>query len=272
MVLSVDPLVRAREALSRAEAVILCTGAGMGVDSGLPDFRGDEGFWRAYPPMRALGLSFAEMAQPRWFDEDPALAWGFYGHRAKLYRDTVPHEGHAALLRAIGDRPAFAITSNVDGQLLRAGWAEARLIEIHGRIAWLQCTQCRTPAWHAPDLDVHVDPTTFRARGPLPRCPECDAMARPNVLMFGDWGWEESVTDLQQLRWDSWQRGVTLEDTVVLECGAGTSIPSIRRTSERLLHQGATLVRINVREADGPAGTISLAMGAKDALVAMTAV
>ncbi len=94
-------------------------------------------------------------------------------------------------------------------------------------------------------------------------------MARPSVLMFTDWAWEESLTDLQQLRWDSWQRGVALEDAVVLECGAGTSIPSIRRTSERLQQQGATLVRVNVREAHGPAGTISLEMGARDALVAM---
>ena len=52
----------------------------MGVDSGLPDFRGDRGFWKAYPPYAKLGLHFAEMANPRWFDSDPELAWGFYGH------------------------------------------------------------------------------------------------------------------------------------------------------------------------------------------------
>jgi len=71
----------------------------MGVDSGLPDFRGDQGFWKAYPPYAKLGLSFVELANPRWFATDPELAWGFYGHRRGLYRRTVPHEGFARLLR-----------------------------------------------------------------------------------------------------------------------------------------------------------------------------
>jgi len=61
-------------------------GAGMGVDSGLPDFRGDQGFWRAYPPYAKVGLSFADLANPRWFDEAPSLAWGFCGHRLNLDR------------------------------------------------------------------------------------------------------------------------------------------------------------------------------------------
>jgi len=67
----------------------LGAGAGMGVDSGLPDFRGDEGFWKAYPPMAKLGIRFSSMANPRWFESDPELAWGFYGHRLNLYRATV---------------------------------------------------------------------------------------------------------------------------------------------------------------------------------------
>src|SRR5262245_11868002 len=85
--------------------------------SGLPDFRGNEGFWRAYPPFAKLGLSFVELANPRWFDDDPALAWGFYGHRYNLYTKTRPHEGFA-ILKRWADRPphgAFVYTSNVDG-------------------------------------------------------------------------------------------------------------------------------------------------------------
>ncbi|MBL9109369.1 MAG: NAD-dependent protein deacetylase, partial [Myxococcales bacterium] len=90
----------------------------MGVDSGLPDFRGDEGFWRAYPAYGHLGLSFVDLANPRWFSTDPDLAWGFYGHRLALYRRTVPHSGFARL-REIASRlrhGAFVLTSNVDGQ------------------------------------------------------------------------------------------------------------------------------------------------------------
>ena len=63
----------------------------MGVDSGLPDFRGDQSSWRAYPPYKKLGLNFIEMANPEWFSRDPRLGWGFYGHRLNLYRTTSPH-------------------------------------------------------------------------------------------------------------------------------------------------------------------------------------
>src|SRR5512143_1476726 len=99
---------QAAEAIAQAEALLIGAGAGMGVDSGLPDFRGPEGFWRAYPPYRKLGLAFEDLANPRWFDDDPALAWGFYGHRLNLYRKTAPHAGFAVLKRLAARAPQGA--------------------------------------------------------------------------------------------------------------------------------------------------------------------
>lgn len=80
-------------AIKNADALLITAGAGIGVDSGLPDFRGTEGFWKAYPPIKKLGLRFEEMANPSWFLKNPRLAWAFYGHRLNLYRNTLPHEG-----------------------------------------------------------------------------------------------------------------------------------------------------------------------------------
>src|SRR5690554_2143111 len=107
----------AASALDDAEAIIVTAGAGIGVDSGLPDFRGDDGFWRAYPPYRDLGVSFTQMASPAAFHTDPAFAWGFYGHRRALYRATAPHAGFAILSRWVDEAPegGFVVTSNVDG-------------------------------------------------------------------------------------------------------------------------------------------------------------
>jgi len=87
-----DPemLEYAARTIGSAEAMVITAGAGMGVDSGLPDFRGPEGFWRDYPPFAKLGLSFEQLATPGWFERDPALAWGFYGHRLERYRRTTP--------------------------------------------------------------------------------------------------------------------------------------------------------------------------------------
>src|SRR5512135_463561 len=92
-------LDQAAEAIRMADAILIGAGAGMGVDSGLPDFRGRQGFWNAYPPYAKLGLDFVSLANPRWFTSDPELAWGFYGHRMMLYRETEPHEGFGILRR-----------------------------------------------------------------------------------------------------------------------------------------------------------------------------
>jgi len=83
--------------IKEADAILIGAGAGMGVDSGLPDFRGKAGFWRAYPPLAKRGLRFEEMANPRWFHENPELAWGFYGHRHTLYLKSEPHKGYKIL-------------------------------------------------------------------------------------------------------------------------------------------------------------------------------
>ena len=92
-----EQVERIRESLESSEALFIGAGAGIGVDSGLPDFRGTEGFWRAYPPLAQLGIRFEEMANPRWFHDNPSLAWGFYGHRLQKYKETIPHEGFSIL-------------------------------------------------------------------------------------------------------------------------------------------------------------------------------
>jgi NAD-dependent SIR2 family protein deacetylase len=270
-----DDVARAALAISKADALLVSAGAGMGVDSGLPDFRGDHGFWRAYPPYEKLGLRFVELASPRWFREDPPLAWGFYGHRQMLYRDTVPHAGFAVLrrwARAMA-RGAFVFTSNVDGQFQRAGFTEDELVECHGAIDFRQCMKdCGVGIHPAGDARIDVDPATFRARGALPACAGCGGAARPNVLMFGDGGWDSARTDAQEERLRAWLGRLGGARLVVVECGAGTAVPTVRAFDEEVARAlGATLIRINVREPEGPEGTIGVATGARAALQAIDA-
>jgi NAD-dependent SIR2 family protein deacetylase len=268
-------LVAAARALDAADALLVTAGAGMGVDSGLPDFRGNEGFWQAYPPFAKLGVSFVDLAQPQWFEDDPHLAWGFYGHRLALYRRTVPHAGFATLAAwaARASRGAHAFTSNIDGQFQRAGWDAERIVECHGSIAHLQCARLCSFEIFAAGPAPEVDESTMRARDPLPRCPHCGHVARPNVLMFGDGDWLSERTDTQQERLSAWLRRLDADDAmarlVVFECGAGTAIPTVRRLGERLAAQGATLVRVNLRESEVPDDDgrgVGLALGAADAI------
>lgn len=266
-----DKAIRnAAEAIAGAEALLIGAGAGMGVDSGLPDFRGAQGFWKAYPPYEKLRLNFIDLANPRWFASDPALAWGFYGHRRNLYRKTESHAGFGMLLSWARRLPhgAFVFTSNVDGHFQRAGFDAERVLECHGAIDYMQCSHsCGAGIYQAELTDIDIDETTMRAREPFPSCPKCGALARPNILMFGDWGWDDARSTQQQLHLEDWLAACGEAKLAVVECGAGTAIPTVRHFCERMAREtGGTLIRINAREYDVPEGQIGIEMGALAAL------
>lgn len=267
-----EQIRQAAAALRESDALLVSAGAGMGVDSGLPDFRGTEGFWRAYPAIAKLGLSFEEMANPAWFQTDPHLAWAFYGHRLNLYRCTNPHRGFGHLLEIGSPKKHhyWVFTSNVDGHFQRAGFAPERIVECHGSIHHLQCTRpCCQEIWEADGETVRIDERAFRALDPLPRCQFCSALARPNILMFGDGSWLDRRTRDQQDRFRLWVEGLQESSArfVVVELGAGTAIPTVRVTSERLAARlRGTLIRLNCREATVPDNAIGLSLSALEGM------
>jgi NAD-dependent SIR2 family protein deacetylase len=256
---------KAADFIRGADSLLILAGAGMGVDSGLPDFRGDQGMWKAYPALGRKALGFHDIANPDSFSTDPELAWGFYGHRLQLYRETVPHEGFQ-LLRRFGESMAhgvFVYTSNVDGQFQKAGFMDAQVAECHGSIHYLQCLRaCSAEIWPADTLAVNVDVDACKLLSPMPTCPHCGGLARPNIMMFYDWSWVSERTQLQVARYQSWISAA--KKPVIIEIGAGTDLPTIRRKGESLQ---APMVRINPVEADIKGGNgIGLKMGALEAL------
>ncbi|MBS0551995.1 MAG: NAD-dependent deacetylase [Proteobacteria bacterium] len=262
---------RCARLIAQADGLLITAGAGLGVDSGLPDFRGSAGLWRAYPALGRARLDFTEIACPDAFAAHPRLAWGFYGHRLQRYRDTVPGPAFGILQRIAARLPqgAFVFTSNVDGQFQKAGFDMERVVECHGSIHHLQCLQpCREAIWPADDFCPQVDDDACALLNAPPRCPHCGGLARPNILMFGDWGWIESRTSAQYARLEAWRRGV--DRLLVIELGAGTAIPSVRLFGEG---QRAPLVRINPGEpAVSSERDVSLAMGATEAMRGIGAV
>lgn len=261
---------KAAVAIREAEVFIVTAGAGMGVDSGLPDFRGNKGFWNAYPAYESLGLSFEECANPMHFAMNPEFGWGFYGHRTNLYRETIPHEGFQIIKKWIArnDADYFVVTSNVDGQFQKAGYAEDRINEIHGSIHWLQCqARCSETIWKN-DASFTIDEPTMKHTGTLPVCPHCGKVARPNILMFGDYAWISSRTNEQGRNFYDFLANNDEKQIVVIEMGAGTSIPSIRRLSENIAsrRKNVTVIRINPREPEIRKPHISIIRGALEGL------
>lgn len=261
---------RAARLLDEADCLVIGAGAGMGVDAGLPDFRGAQGFWSAYPALGREGLAFTDIANPQAFRDRPRVAWGFYGHRLALYRRTPPHAGYQ-VLRAMGERcagGAFVFTSNVDGHFQRAGWVPERVIEAHGSIQRLQCVgPCQATTWTADGLEPRVDEARCEWLGPLPTCPECGELARPNILMFGDFAWVDGAEHDRTERLVEWLR--THRRPVALELGAGNAVPTVRSFCRALR---TPLIRINPDYISTTVSeTVDIASGALAALQAIAA-
>ena len=255
------PMERAAKLIAEADGLLITAGAGMGVDSGLPDFRGSAGFWKAYPALGKAGIDFSSIASPYAFVESPRRAWGFYGHRLALYRRTVPHDGFHILKEIAARLPngSFVVTSNVDGQFQKAGFADNQVLEVHGSIHRLQCMQpCHAHVWSADAVEPRTDDAACEWIGPrLPTCPRCRGLARPNILMFNDGGWVDTYATIGRAWLERWlERARTF---VVLEIGAGTGLPTIRRMGRSL---GVPLIRINPLISGNEDAEVVLAHGA----------
>jgi NAD-dependent SIR2 family protein deacetylase len=269
-----NPISLAALSLRLADAVVVSAGAGISVDSGIPDYRSSGGFWRDYKPLQKLGVTDPKaLGNAKLFATDPLLFLGIQAHMRALYEKTSPHAGYAALRGLIGLRPYSVFTSNVDSAFVQSGFEPWRVAECHGNITRAQCgTPCSDHTWDMPHI-AH-DPDTLRALEPLPRCPSCGGLARPNVCLFDDSTWIGAPYISSQLRHFDWLRSAAErgERVVIVECGAGSELPVVRMHSHGVMRKNnATLIRINITESEGPDGTISIPLGARDALLAIAA-
>jgi len=257
-------LQRAVGYINEAGAILITAGAGIGVDSGLPDFRGNKGFWKAYPHFKDQNMSFVDAASALMFETLPELSWGFYGHRTNLYRETAPHMGFNLLkdIIKLKENNYFIFTSNVDGQFQKAGFDENRIIECHGSIHHLQCTlPCISSSWKN-ELSYKIDDNTGTLLSETPDCIFCGNTARPNILMFDDNNWDSSRYYSQKSLYDKWLN--ENDNFVVIEIGAGNAIPTVRCESRK--HK-KPIIRINLRDSKlSWAKGVSLEMTALEAI------
>lgn len=266
-------LQQAADLVAEADALVISAGAGMGVDSGLPDFRGTNGFWKTFSTHADKQMGITELASPQTFAEDPALAWWFYGRRLLSYRRTQPHTGFEILKRWGQSKHfgAWVFTSNVDGHFQKAGFHDAQIEECHGSIHYLQCMKpCVPDIWSVGEYIPEFNDASGQLIGPLPLCPHCGGLARPNILMFSDYDFVDDRTEAQRKRRLDWLERVKFAGAklVVIELGAGTVVPTVRHFSEQLTRNyGASIIRINPDDAQVWRGRhVGLAMPAMNAL------
>ncbi len=236
-----------RAALLREGAVIALTGAGVSAESGIPTFRGKEGYWtvgaREYHPQ--------ELATNAAFHAMPWDVWAWYLYRRGVCRAAEPNAGHAALVRlerALPERFAL-ITQNVDGLHRRAG--SRRVLAIHGDIDRMRCAaDCVLDRWPIPEQIPAIakgEPVASEHRALLV-CPRCGGMARPHVLWF-----DESYDEPRFFLDGSRRLASSATLLIVAGTSAQTNLPWQVVSLAR--HAEATIIDVNTE--DNPFGELA---------------
>jgi NAD-dependent deacetylase len=150
--------------------IFVITGAGVSAESGIPTFRGKDGYWRNLDPTK--------LATPEAFARDPKLVWDWYCERRQCIRKAQPNPAHQAIAKlAAHTREFLLVTQNVDDLHLRTGLAAEMIVQIHGDIFMTRCLRCDFERYeHEQKRDV----------GDLPKCSECGALMRPDMVWFGE--------------------------------------------------------------------------------------
>jgi NAD-dependent deacetylase len=173
--------------------VLVLTGAGVSAESGIPTFRGKDGYWRNLDPTK--------LATANAFARDPQLVWDWYRERQQRIRSAQPNAAHKAIARlAEQTDELLLVTQNVDDLHVRGGMPPHKMVQIHGDIFATRCSQCD---WRAELRDagaaIFRDESGLAGARPsiaadqqhheqevIPKCSRCNALMRPGVVWFDE--------------------------------------------------------------------------------------
>ncbi len=213
--------------LKNADAIVITAGAGMGVDSGLADYRGQEGGQWGKIETETEKTVF-ETVNPAAFLENPAYSWGLFGKRMEEYENTEPHQGFYILKSWIErfNLDYFVITSNIDSHFQKAGFKEDKIRELHGSLAYFQSSDknSSTKIWKNNLTGKQIQKDSLENIFPL--CPYSKVMARPNVYMFRDDTFVNTRTKSQEQHFQAFLDKNKGKNIVVFEIGSGSPCAS----------------------------------------------
>ena len=209
--------------------VLVLTGAGVSAESGIPTFRGIDGYWRNLDP--------AKLATPEAFAKDPGLVWEWYRERRQRIRNAQPNPAHKAIAKLAQHAQEFLlVTQNVDDLHARAGSPKEKMVQIHGDIFVTRCSRCDFSR-HDYDHEHEHESEDID----LPMCPRCNALMRPGVVWFGE-----------QLPWDELRRVENYLEArpcdFVLVAGTTATFGYIIDWALRALASDGELVEVNPDE------------------------
>jgi NAD-dependent deacetylase len=212
----------AADLFRQAKHAVSLTGAGLSTSSGIPDFRSTgTGLWSRDEPMEVASLSTFRTAPERFFDWFRPLASQIY--------NAQPNTAHLSLAKLEkAGRIHSIITQNIDMLHQKAG--SQTVIEMHGTMQTLTCTQC----YHKVESALYLD--AFVENGKPPRCPQCSNILKPDVILFGE--------QLPQAAWFKAQREARHCD-LMLVIGSSLEVLPVAGLPMQALDRGAHLIIVN---------------------------
>ena len=200
--------------LKDSRKIVFVTGAGISQESGIPTFRGKDGYWRKYDPMKLASIDA--------FYDDPKLVWEWYEDRRKNILDVKPNEGHFAISQMEEFKDVVVLTQNIDGLHQRSG--STNVLELHGSIIRIKCTVCD-----------FIDNITENFESLPPKC-KCGSMLRPDVVWFGE--------PLPQNIWQSAIKEASVCDVMVI-VGTSLVVSPANTLPVYAKQNGAILIEVN---------------------------
>ena len=200
--------------LKGSKKIVFVTGAGISQESGIPTFRGKDGYWRKYDPMKLASIDA--------FYDDPKLVWEWYDDRRKNILAVKPNEGHFAISQMEEFKDVVILTQNIDGLHQRSG--STNVLELHGSIIRIKCTVCD-----------FTDNITENFESLPPKC-KCGSMLRPDVVWFGE--------PLPQNIWQSAIKEASVCDVMVI-VGTSLVVSPANTLPVYAKQNGAILIEVN---------------------------
>ena len=203
--------------LKEAEKIVFVTGAGISQESGIPTFRGQDGLWRKYDPMKLATIDV--------FYEDPKLVWEWYEERRKNILAANPNPGHTAIAGLEKYKQVSVLTQNIDGLHQRAG--STHVYELHGSIITIKCTVC--------DFKDKI----VSSFSQLPPLCKCGNILRPDVVWFG-----ESLPE------DVWRSAIEQSSScdVMVVVGTSLAVSPANLLPVYAKQNGATMIEVNIEQ------------------------
>lgn len=245
-----------------SEQLLVVTGAGISVASGIPTFRGND-------PGALWKRDVTELGTLRYFTEDPVGSWRWYLSRFEKTMDARPNPAHAALARledlcAAARGQLLIVTQNIDGLHRQAG--SRNLVEVHGRADRIRCPRegCAHGAPAGSLARAQFDLEGFRrdpSMASLPRCPSCRVPMRQHVLWFDEY--YDSHDDYQWPRVLQW--AATCD--AVLFVGTSFSVGVTDMILGNAIHRGVPVMSVDPSPLPSPVvGVVPVAVPAEEIL------